>query len=63
MLSAILIFTLQPTGYLVFIAPLAAMGVLTVIGVFLVPVSERLRSLLVARHRRRRRGAEKRKTR
>jgi cellulose synthase/poly-beta-1,6-N-acetylglucosamine synthase-like glycosyltransferase len=52
MLSAILIFTLRPTGYLVFIAPLAAMGVLTVIGVFLVPVSERLRSLLLTRHRR-----------
>jgi cellulose synthase/poly-beta-1,6-N-acetylglucosamine synthase-like glycosyltransferase len=49
--SALLIFNLRPVGYIRFIAPLLILAVLTVIGVFLVPVSERLRRLLLTRHR------------
>jgi cellulose synthase/poly-beta-1,6-N-acetylglucosamine synthase-like glycosyltransferase len=42
-LSATLIFSLSPYGYIRFVAPLLVFAVLTVIGVFLVPVTERLR--------------------
>jgi hypothetical protein len=50
-ISAILIVALQPIGSIRFIVPPLVFAVLTVIGVFLVPVSERLRNLLTRRRR------------